>query len=245
MTARRFVLDGSVALKWFLPESMGSARYANDILAARNQTPKPAKDGRGSDDEGLKLDFLFNNVAPSPAASNPSTPPPELRQTPMDGTSRRQPEPPPPVISQPSTEFRLPPGGKPVILIGAGTGIAPFVGMIEGNRQRRPLHLFWGGRDPGSDFLYEASLKTCLADRRLATLETAFSRVEDRAYVQDRLHQSAPKLAAMLSKGASVMVCGGDEMASAVRAEFESILKTIDLSVVRLKSKGLYLEDVY
>ena len=142
-------------------------------------------------------------------------------------------------------EFRLPPGGKPVILIGAGTGIAPFVGMIEGNRQRRPLHLFWGGRDPGSDFLYEASLKTCLADRRLATLETAFSRVEDRAYVQDRLHQSAPKLAAMLSKGASAMVCGGDEMASAVRAEFESILETIYLSVVRLKSKGLYLEDVY
>lgn len=43
MTARRFVLDGSVALKWFLPESMGSARYANDILAGIDQgTLKPA-----------------------------------------------------------------------------------------------------------------------------------------------------------------------------------------------------------
>jgi len=146
---------------------------------------------------------------------------------------------------KPNPDFGLPLGRRPVIMVGAGTGIAPFIGMICANRARRALHLFWGGREPKSDFLFHQTLMTCLANHQLTSLTTAFSRVSERAYVQDRLREESATLAEMLRLGASVMVCGGDAMARAVKAEFEAILAPLGLSVLKLKSRGHYLEDIF
>jgi sulfite reductase (NADPH) flavoprotein alpha-component len=146
---------------------------------------------------------------------------------------------------RPNPDFSLPSRRKPVIMVSAGTGIAPFTGIVRDNRRKQPLHLFWGGRNSTSDYLYHDVLQEALTQNHLATLTTAFSRVEDAAHVQDRVRSEATRLADLLRKGASVMVCGGDAMAHAVRQEFDDILRTIGSSVDALKQRGLYLEDVF
>ena len=142
-------------------------------------------------------------------------------------------------------DFSLAPGRKPVIMVAAGTGIAPFIGLIRQNRRRQPFHLFWGGRSPDSDFLYWEDLDESLSKRALTRLVAAFSRVKGPAYVQDRVAAEAASLATLLRQGASVMVCGGDAMARAVRAEFDAILIPLGQSVRALQDRGRYLEDIF
>ena len=57
---------------------------------------------------------------------------------------------------------------KPLILIGAGTGIGPLAGFIRGNARLRPIHLFFGMRHPDSDFLYGEDLRAWQDEGRLA-----------------------------------------------------------------------------
>ena len=148
-------------------------------------------------------------------------------------------------FARPNPDFSLPSGHKPVIMVAAGTGIAPFIGLIRQNRAQQPFHLFWGGRSPESDFLYWEDLDESLSKRALTQLVTAFSRVKDRAYVQDRVAAEAVSLATLLRQGASVMVCGGDAMARAVRAEFDAILAPLGQSVRALQDRDRYLEDIF
>ncbi len=136
-------------------------------------------------------------------------------------------------------------GSTPVILVGAGTGIGPLAGFIRHNDGRRPMHLWFGARNPVSDFLYEGDLAHWLADRRLCGLHTAFSRVADRAHVQDRLAADADTVRALVARGAQVMVCGGRDMAAGVADVLERALRPLGLSVDGLKREGRYVEDVY
>ena len=142
-------------------------------------------------------------------------------------------------------EFRPHEGKAPVILIGAGAGIAPLAGFVRHNTRHRPYHLYFGGRDPASDFLYATLLRAALADHRLTALATAFSRVVGGRYVQDVLRDDAATIRDLLSNGAQVMVCGGRQMAEGVRASMEFCLASTGESVLTLKAQGRYLEDVY
>ncbi|WDH25272.1 PepSY domain-containing protein [Pseudomonas chlororaphis] len=146
---------------------------------------------------------------------------------------------------QPNPQFRPVQGPQPVILIGAGTGIGPLAGFIRGNRARQPMHLYWGGRHPASDFLYEPELKGYLADRRLTALHAAFSRVPARGYVQDRLLADALALRRLVEKGAQVLVCGSRDMAKGVIQALDEVLAPLNLSVLTLKAQGRYREDIY
>jgi sulfite reductase (NADPH) flavoprotein alpha-component len=141
--------------------------------------------------------------------------------------------------------FRPARGKAPLILIGAGTGIGPLAGFIRHNTRRRPVHLYWGGRNPASDFLYEGELAKYLADQRLTRLKTAFSRVTGGGYVQDRIASDAIELRDLIQRGAHVMVCGGRDMAAGVARELEAITGPIGLDLHTLKSQGRYIEDVY
>jgi sulfite reductase (NADPH) flavoprotein alpha-component len=120
--------------------------------------------------------------------------------------------------------FRPVQGHKPVILIGVGTGIGPLAGFIRANGGRRPLHLFFGGRDPESDFLYGREIQGWLDDRRLTSLSAVFSRVRGGGYVQDRLRADADRLRALIGAGAQVLVCGGREMAAGVKEALGELL---------------------
>ncbi|MDO9317910.1 MAG: PepSY domain-containing protein [Gammaproteobacteria bacterium] len=145
--------------------------------------------------------------------------------------------------------FRPARGKQPVILIGAGTGIAPLVGFIRHNRSHKrsqhPMYLYWGGRSPQSDYLYERDLQSWLQDDRLTGLQTAFSRGGDRAYVQDKLKADAVQVRALLEQGGQVLVCGGRNMAADVAKAMDEILAPLSLSVAGLKAAGRYLEDTY
>jgi sulfite reductase (NADPH) flavoprotein alpha-component len=141
--------------------------------------------------------------------------------------------------------FRPAPGSKPVILIGAGTGIGPLAGFIRANGARRPMHLYFGGRDPASDFLYGREIAGWLGDRRLTSLATAFSRVKGGDYVQDRLRRDADCLRALIISGAQIMVCGGRDMAAGVMEAMAEVLAPAGLTPAALKVEGRYAEDVY
>ncbi|MBS7792672.1 PepSY domain-containing protein [Roseococcus sp. SDR] len=149
------------------------------------------------------------------------------------------------VFIRPNPAFRPGRGRAPVILVGAGTGIGPLAGFIRHNAGHRPMHLYWGGRHPGPDFLYGPELRACVADGRLARLNTTFSRVPGGGYVQQRLAADAAALRELLQRGGQVLVCGGRDMAGGVATAFEAILQPLGLDLATLKSEGRYLEDVY
>ncbi len=142
-------------------------------------------------------------------------------------------------------EFRPGRGKAPVIMIGAGTGIAPLVGFAWNNAGRRPMHLYWGGRDPQSDFLYEDNLAQCVEDKRLTRVVTAFSRIVDGGYVQDKVRADAEAIRALVGRGARIMVCGGRDMAQGVMEAVNDAILPLGADVASLKAAGRYLEDVY
>ena len=141
--------------------------------------------------------------------------------------------------------FRPAVGSTPIILIGAGAGIGPLTGFIRKNTQRYPMYLYWGGRNPQSDFLYQPELEDYLEDHRLTGLNTVFSRSDERAYVQDKLMQDQVAVREMVEKGAQILVCGGRDMAAGVKQVIEDILKPLRTDVETLRAEGRYLEDVY
>jgi sulfite reductase (NADPH) flavoprotein alpha-component len=141
--------------------------------------------------------------------------------------------------------FRPATGNTPVILIGAGAGIGPLTGFIRKNTKRNPMYLYWGGRSSQSDFLYQPELGRYLDDHRLTGLNTAFSRSDERAYVQDKLRQDQRAVRQMVNAGAQILVCGGRDMAAGVKQVIEDILRPLATDVETLRAEGRYLEDVY
>lgn len=145
----------------------------------------------------------------------------------------------------PNPHFRPASGKAPVILIGAGTGIGPLAGFIRNNTGQHPMYLYWGGRDPASDFLYEPELRDYLADHRLTQLHAAFSRVKDRAYVQDSISDDAVHMRRLIAQGGQVLICGSRAMAKNVMEVLDQVLVPLNLNVQMLKAEGRYREDVY
>ena len=147
---------------------------------------------------------------------------------------------------RPNPGFALPRSRRPVLLIGAGTGVAPLAGFIRRNDRRSPMHLFFGGRDPARDFYFGPDIQRWLAEGRLATLHTAFSRVPDGGgYVQDALRRDAERVRGLVAQGAIVRVCGSRAMAQGVAETLDAVLAPLQLSASALKAKERYAEDVF
>jgi sulfite reductase (NADPH) flavoprotein alpha-component len=146
---------------------------------------------------------------------------------------------------RPHESLRPSPGALPVILVGAGTGIGPLIGLIRHNAAARPMHLYFGVRSAEDGFLYGGELDQLLGLGRLSTLTTAFSRSAPRAYVQDRLLADAQRLRELVAHGAQIMVCGGRKMADGVALAWERILDSSGPTVSQLRMQGRYVEDVY
>lgn len=141
--------------------------------------------------------------------------------------------------------FRPQAGRRPVILIGAGTGIGPLAGFVRANARHQPLHLFFGARHPDSDMLYGPDLQQWHDEGKLTSLRTAFSRLPERVYVQDALRKDGLQVARLIAEGAQVLVCGGREMAAGVSAVLAEVLAPSGMTPALLKSQGRYREDVY
>jgi sulfite reductase (NADPH) flavoprotein alpha-component len=147
---------------------------------------------------------------------------------------------------RPNPSFALPRGRRPVLLIGAGTGVSPLAGFIRRNDALRPMHLYFGGRDPARDYYFGAEIQRWLREGRLASLQTVFSRVpEGGGYVQHALRRDAERVRSLIAQGAIVRVCGSRPMAQGVSEALDEVLAPLQLSVSALKAKERYAEDVF
>ena len=164
-----------------------------------------------------------------------------------------------PVFVQPNAHFRPPPDpDTPMIMIGPGTGIAPFRGFLQ---ERRELGhtgrnwLFFGERNSGTDFLYRDELEGMQSDGLLTKLSLAFSRDQrQKVYVQDRMRECAVELWRWLEEGAHVYICGdASRMAKDVDTALRDVVRQrghldaerADEYVKRLVAEKRYVRDVY
>lgn len=136
-----------------------------------------------------------------------------------------------PIYIQPNKRFRLPADGTlPMIMIGPGTGIAPFRAFLHERRamgHTGPNWLFFGERSAKTDFLYEQELRDMFASGHLTRLDTAFSRDQaHKLYVQDRMVERGEEMWRWLQDGAQVFVCGdASRMAKDVDAALHRIVE--------------------
>jgi sulfite reductase (NADPH) flavoprotein alpha-component len=163
------------------------------------------------------------------------------------------------VYVQPAHGFRLPADPHtPIIMIGPGTGIAPFRAFLEERAATGAPGrnwLFFGAQRRAHDYLYRNELEIWQAFGLLARLDTAFSRDQrDKVYVQHRMLEHAAEIRAWLHDGAHVYVCGdARRMAADVDAALRAILaggeggseSAAREQLLRLAKSGRYQRDVY
>lgn len=146
---------------------------------------------------------------------------------------------------RPNPSFVLSGSRQPVLLIGAGTGVAPLAGFIRGNANRQ-MHLYYGARDPARDLYFGKELQTWQAEGRLSGLHTTFSRIPDGGgYVQEALRRDKSRVRDLVANGAIVRVCGSRAMAQGVAQALNDILANLGLNVEQLKKRERYAEDLF
>jgi sulfite reductase (NADPH) flavoprotein alpha-component len=164
-----------------------------------------------------------------------------------------------PVYVHRNPRFRLPDDpGVPLIMIGPGTGIAPFRSFLWQRKAQRftgRTWLFFGDRHAHTDFLYREELTAFLHDGTLTRLDTAFSRdQQSKIYVQDRMRDASLELWQWIQDGASIYVCGdATRMAKDVDAALQQVFvdrgklteAKAKLEVRTLAATGRYMRDVY
>lgn len=164
-----------------------------------------------------------------------------------------------PVFVQRSPHFRPPADpATPMVMVGPGTGVAPFVGFLQERRalgHPAPNWLFFGEQHRGTDFYYEEELTGLLDEGSLTRLDTAFSRDQRaKVYVQDRMREHGPELWHWLREGAHFYVCGD---ASRMAKDVDRALRDIAVAhggldedeaaayVKQLAAAKRYVRDVY
>ncbi len=136
------------------------------------------------------------------------------------------------VFIEKNPAFKLPENEEtPVILIGAGTGVAPYRSFLqhrEANNQKGKTWLFFGERRFHSDFLYQVEWQKLLKDGYLEKIDVAFSRdQEEKVYVQNRLIENQKEVFEWLKEGANIYLCGDmKQMARDVQKTLLQIFET-------------------
>lgn len=154
--------------------------------------------------------------------------------------------------------FRLPEADTPMIMIGPGTGIAPFRSFIQERVDQGAKGSNWlifGDQHFETDFLYQAEWLKYREKGHLERIDVAFSRdQEKKIYVQNRLKENAAEVYNWLERGANIYVCGDkDRMAKDVRAAFVEIIQDhaklnkeeAEEKLAELRKSKRYQEDVY
>ena len=159
---------------------------------------------------------------------------------------------------RPNKHFRLPDGDTDIIMVGPGTGVAPFRAFVQERRatQARGRNwLFFGDRRFTHDFLYQLEWQEAAKDGVLTRIDLAFSRdAPEKVYVQHRLWERRRDVIDWLEGGARVYVCGDAKaMAKDVRATLVRAFADVkalapeaaEQAVRQLESSRRYLQDVY
>lgn len=163
------------------------------------------------------------------------------------------------VFFTPNNNFRVPNDDSlPMIMVGPGTGIAPFRAFLQEREFRKANGknwLFFGDRNASTDFIYREEIEAMQSSGLLTRLDLAFSRdQEEKIYVQDRMKQNGAELWAWLEQGGYFFVCGDAyRMAKDVDKALheviqkhgnKTLLEAVDY-VNQLKKDKRYVRDVY
>lgn len=163
-----------------------------------------------------------------------------------------------PVYLHPTPGFRLADKDDDIVMIGPGTGVAPFRAFLQDrahDRGKGRSWLFFGSRRRATDYLYQRDFERFEAEGVLTRTSLAFSRDgESKVYVQHRMREAAAELYAWIAGGARVYVCGdAKHMAPDVHAALVEILATqggtsteaAHAKLDAMADAGRYLRDVY
>ncbi|MHC9085039.1 assimilatory sulfite reductase (NADPH) flavoprotein subunit [Luteimonas sp. RIT-PG2_3] len=163
-----------------------------------------------------------------------------------------------PVYIEPNERFHLPAdASRDVIMIGPGTGVAPFRAFVQERAETGASGrnwLFFGNPHFSSDFLYQLEWQRALKSGELSRIDLAFSR--DRAhkvYVQDRIREQARELYQWLQDGAHLYICGAISMGKGVHEALLDVFAgqnggdrdAAAESLNELQRQGRYARDVY
>lgn len=157
-----------------------------------------------------------------------------------------------------NSQFRLPEEERDIIMIGPGTGIAPFRSFLahrDATGASGKNWLFFGEQHFVTDFLYQTEIQNWWETGVLSNIDLAFSRdQQEKIYVQHKLKKKGKAVYDWLQNGAAIYVCGTkDPMSADVEAALAEIIRTHGNKreedalefINALKSEGRYLKDVY
>ncbi len=162
------------------------------------------------------------------------------------------------VFVERNSRFRLPEANTPVVMIGPGTGVAPFRAFMQQRIEQGATGdnwLFFGDRNFASDFLYQLEWQRFRKQGLLQRFDVAFSRDQRRKiYVQDRIRENGAELNRWIANGAVIYVCGdAKHMANDVHEALVDVLAAengLDREAAlqklkALRSEGRYQRDIY
>ncbi|SHF49138.1 sulfite reductase (NADPH) flavoprotein alpha-component [Tenacibaculum mesophilum] len=142
---------------------------------------------------------------------------------------------------QQNKDFYFPRKKKEVVLIANGTGIAPFLGMLQ-HKNGTKAHLFWGGRTKESLRMYAPLLKNIEKNN----IHIAYSQEKEKEYVQDLLLKKETTITTVLKNGGTIMICGSIKMLKGVEKVLEQITSTkLNTSLDYFKKKNQIKTDCY
>ncbi|MDI6047442.1 PepSY domain-containing protein [Flavobacterium yafengii] len=143
--------------------------------------------------------------------------------------------------------FHFPKKASKVALISNGTGIAPFLGMIEKNKKKIEIHLYCGFRKATETVLgYEKFAAEMIQKQHLKSFHVALSREANHHYVMDLIKRDAGFFMDLLSQGGVVMICGSLAMQKDVEAALDALcLARATMGIADYKANGQVLTDCY
>ena len=147
-------------------------------------------------------------------------------------------------VIQQNKNFHFPKKVNEVILIANGTGIAPFLGMIQENKKVK-VHLFWGGKTKKSLDIYNKYIIAALENKTLTSLNVAYSQ-EQKIYVQDLLESQTKLISNVLRQDGVIMICGSLSMLSGVEKVIDKIAsEQLKSSIQTLRDNKQIKSDCY
>jgi sulfite reductase (NADPH) flavoprotein alpha-component len=143
--------------------------------------------------------------------------------------------------------FHFPKKAPKVALISNGTGIAPFLGMIEQNKKKTEIHLYSGFRKETETVLgYKKFADEMMEKQQLQSFHLALSREANHNYVMDLIKRDADFFMDLLTQGGVIMICGSLAMQKDVEAVLDELcLSRTSMEIAAYKANGQVLTDCY
>ncbi|MGV8812725.1 MAG: PepSY domain-containing protein [Gelidibacter sp.] len=131
-----------------------------------------------------------------------------------------------------NVNFHLPEKASKIIMIANGTGIAPFLGMLDQNHKKAEIEAYFGLRTKKSFALYEKLLESCINSKKLNSLHLAYSQHHDRLYVQHLIERDGKNIAETLANKGVILICGSLSM-------YKDVMQTLNVICLEFNKKPL------